>query len=199
MTPENSPSNNLRLSSEELSTAAREESEKFQEYYRWLENAMPRVFFEEVSKENLMLIAHSLIGFNLQDYFSTIKRKTSAIGLCLDSPDADLQILRSFTSYGIKNYQSYVSKEPVPFPGVTCRLRVATLEFTEAVETSEKCFPLELKNALRGILKKEFEELTDEEFEACLAKMNTRFLLALPLERLSLAVKLLFINTIMVL
>lgn len=175
----------------DLLKAAKIEEEKFQEYYLWLERAMPHVFFEEISLENLMLITHSLMGFNLQDYFSTINRKNAAIGLCLDSPDADLRILRPFTSYGIKNYQAYVSKEPVPFPGIDSHLRIATLEFTEAIETSEKNFSLGSKSTLQALIKKENPELTEEEFESCLAKMNTRFLLALPLERLALAIHLL--------
>ncbi len=186
------PSSKASTSSFDLNEAVKLEGEKFQEYYLWLERAMPRVFFEEVSRENLMLITHSLMGFNLQDYFSTINRKNAAIGLCLDSPDADLRILLPFTSYGIKNYQAYVSKEPVPFPGVTSHLRIATMDFTEAMETSEKNFPTESKEALRELLKKENPALTDEEFESCLVKMNTRFLLALPPERLALALNLLY-------
>jgi glutamate dehydrogenase len=186
-----SPSESTPQPSFDLMQAVKQEGEKFQEYYLWLERAMPRVFFEEVSHENLMLIAHSLMGFNLQDYFSTINRKSAAIGLCLDTPDADLRILRSFTSYGIKNYQAYVSKEPVPFSGVTSHLRIATIDFTEALETSEKTFTSESKEALRALLKKEYPSLSDEDFETCLAKMNSRFLLSLPLEPLALAVYLL--------
>ncbi len=179
MTQETLPSFSNKTPDFDLMQAVKLEGEKFQEYYLWLERAMPRVFFEEVSRENLMLITHSLMGFNLQDYFSTINRKNAAIGLCLDSPDADLRILHPFTSYGIKNYQAYVSKEPVPFPGLTAHLRIATIDFTEAIETSEKNFSLEAKEILRTLLKKENPLLTDKEFEACLAKMNTRFLLAL--------------------
>lgn len=180
------------LPSLDLTQAVKLEGEKFQEYYLWLEKAMPRAFFEEVSHENLMLITHSLMGFNLQDFFSTINRKNAAIGLCLDSADADLRILHSFTSYGIKNYQAYVSKESVPFPGVNSPLRIAIIDFTEALETSEKFFPSESKAKVRDLLKNENPSLTDEEFDTCLAKMNTRFLLALPPERLALAVNLLY-------
>lgn len=180
------------LSSFDLKQAAKIEEEKFQEYYLWLERAMPRVFFEEIDIENLILITHSLMGFNLQNYFSTINRKNAAIGLCLDSPDADLRILSPFTSYGIKNYQAYVSKEPVPFPGIHSHLRIATMEFTEAVETSEKNLSPQAKENLKNLVKKENPDLTDEEFEACLAKMNNRFLLALPPERLALAINLFY-------
>lgn len=187
------PSNKISpLSSFDLLQAAKIEGEKFQEYYLWLERAMPRVFFEEVNRENLMLITHSLMGFNLQDYFSTINRKNAAIGLCLDTPDADLRILHPFTAYGIKNYQAYVSKEPAPFPGINSHLRIAAIDFTEAIETNEKNYPSELKESLRTLVKKEEPTLTDEEFEDCVAKLNTRFLLSLPPEQLALAVNLFY-------
>src|SRR5262249_4035361 len=97
------------LSTMDLMQAVKREGEKFQEYYLWLERAMPRAFFEEVSQENFLLITHSLMGFNLQNYFSTINRKNAAIGLCLDTPDADLRILKPFAFFGIKSYQAYVS------------------------------------------------------------------------------------------
>jgi glutamate dehydrogenase len=171
----------------DLKQAVQAEGERFQGYYLWLENNMPTLFFEEVNLENRMLITHSLMGFNLQDYFSTINRRNAAIALILDSPDADLRVLRHFTSYGIKNYQSYVSKEPAPFPGITAPLRIATIDFTEATEATENIFTNDSKKALRALLKQENPLITDEEFEAVFAKMNTRFLLALPLERLVLA------------
>lgn len=176
----------------DLKEAVQLEGEKFQEYYLWLERAMPRVFFEEVSRENLMLITHSLMGFSLQDFFSTINRKSAAIGICLDTPDADLRILSPFTSYGIKNYQAYVSKEPAPFPGVSARLRIATIGFTEGTDTNEKNLPDEGKLLIRQLVKKENPGMTDIEFEECLAKMNTRFLLALPPERLAWAIHLFY-------
>lgn len=175
-----------------LQEAVQQEGEKFQKYYLWLENAMPHIFFEEVSHENLLLITHSLMGFDLQDYFSIINRKNAAIAICLDTPDADLRILSHFTNYGIKNYQAYVSTEPAPFHGITYPLRITTLDFTEAVETSEKTFSEDSKNNLKALLKQENPEITDEDFEASFAKMNTRFMIALPLERLVLAFNLLY-------
>lgn len=195
MTQETPPPLNQRrlpLSSFDLLQAAKIEGEKFQEYYLWLERVMPRVFFDEVSCEDLMLITHSLMGFNLQDYFSIINRKNTAIGMCLDTPDADLKILKPFTAYGIKNYQVYVSNEPLPFPGVNSHLRIATIDFTETMEVSEKNYPVESKEALRALTIKENPSLTEQEFDECLAKMNNRFLLALPLEKLALATHLFY-------
>ncbi len=175
-----------------LQEAAKIEGEKFQEYYLWLEKAMPKAFFEEVDQENLMLITHSLMGFNLQDYFSTIHRKNSAIALSLDTPDADLRILEPFTTYGIKNYQAYVSKEPAPFPGISSPLRIATIDFTEAIESGEKNLTIQFKEQLKVLVKKENAEITDQDIDECLEKMNARFLLALPIERLALAIHLFY-------
>lgn len=174
-----------------LAQAIQLESEKFQEYYLWLEEEMPSAFFEEISPDSLSLITHSLIGFDLQNYFCTINLKSAAIVMCLDSPDADLQILHDYALYGIKNYQTYVSKSPAPFAGIQAPLRIATIDFTEAIEPIES-FPVELKNTLRDLLKQENGEITDDEFEKLLAKMSPRFLISLPLERLALALHMLY-------
>ncbi len=73
----------LITSHEQLLIAIQNESRRFQENYLWLEKAMPPSFFVEVPQENVMLISHSLMGFHLQDYFSTIHLKRLAITLCL--------------------------------------------------------------------------------------------------------------------
>ena len=176
----------------DLQKAVKSEGEKFEGYYLWLEKSMSRAFFEEVSQENLMLITHSLMGFDLQDYFSIINRKSAAITLCLDSPDADLRILQHFSTYGIKNYQAYVSKEPPPFLGVDSHLRIAMIEFTEATEEKERTFSEDNKRALHSLILHQRLPLSDQDFEDCLSKMDPRFLLALPLERLALALHLLW-------
>lgn len=164
-----------------LLQAIKSEGEKFQSYYLWLEQNMPSHFFEEVPHENLLLITHSLMGFDLQDYFSIINLKNAAIVLCLDSPDADLRILYHFASYGIKNYQAYISEKEAPFPGLIAPLRIAVIDFTEAaIKSHEKPLGEELKLALRVFLKQEFPAITDEDFENALSKIHPRFLLSLP-------------------
>lgn len=174
-----------------LASASESEANRFREYYLWLEKVMSRAFFEEVSNDNLVLIVHSLMDFDLQDYFSMIHRKNAAIALCLESSDADIRILKTTAAYGIKNYQAYVSKEPLPFSGVNAHLRIATIDFTEAEEASEKEFPASLRSQLRDIVKKEAPELLDAEFDEALSQINARFLLSLPPERLALAICLL--------
>lgn len=173
----------------DLMQAVQQESQKFQDYYLWLEAAMPSLFFEEVSRDNLMLITHNLMGFDLQDYFSTINLKSAAIALCLDSPDADLRILSNYTQYGIKNYQAYVSR--IPFPGLDLPLRIATIDFMSAVEL-ESPFPEHSKELLHILVKQENPEITDEDLDLMLLKMSTPFLHALPIERLAVALDMLF-------
>lgn len=180
------------LPAHDLYQAMQKEGEKFQEYYLWLEQNMPTVFFEEVSRENLLLITHSLMGFNLQDYFSVINRKSAAIVLCLDSADADLRILRNFKSYGIKNYQAYVSKKPAPFQGISTPLRIAAIDFTEASESIEKTLTEETQQTLKEMLFQQNSEITEEQFASLMKKMSARFLVSLPLTQLVLALDMLY-------
>ena len=174
---------------DKLLAAIQEESKKFEDYYRWLEKAMPRAFFEDVNQSDMLLIAHNLMGFNVQDQFSQIHVKGLAIILCLDSPDADIKILKNYTEYGIKNYQSYVSLIPPPFPGITGNLRITTIYFTEAIETIEKLFPAESKEELWQKFKQRNPDMPRKEFDRLIVSMNNRFLRSLPIERLILALE----------
>jgi glutamate dehydrogenase len=177
---------------ERLSQALANETKKFQEYYLWIEKAMPQAFFEEVNYENRLLIVHNLMGFNLQDYFSTIHLRRAALVMCLDSADADLRILKNYAMYGIKNYQSYVSNCPVPFPGINANLRITQIYFTEAEETVEEHFPLESKEELRTLVKQRNPQVTDEEFNNLINNINIRFLRSLPIDRLILVLDMFF-------
>ncbi|MBS4168201.1 NAD-glutamate dehydrogenase domain-containing protein [Parachlamydia sp. AcF125] len=182
----------LTLTHEQLEIAVKNESQKFQGYYQWLEQAMPHTFFEDISEENIMLITHSLMGFHVQEFFSTIQLKHAAIVMCLDSADADLRILKDYALYGIKNYQTYVSKMALPFPGVSANLRVASLYFTEAIEPAIPAYPQKEKEELRALVKERNPQVSDEEFERLLSGINNRFLRALPVERLILALGMFF-------
>ena len=124
-------------SQQQLMDAITRESEQFQQYFLWLEKAMPSYFFDELPLDEVLLIAHSLMGFALQQFYSTINLPRAAIVLCLDSDDADVKVLRNYRHYGIKNYRAYISQEPPPYPGVTGKLRIATIHFTEAKESKQ--------------------------------------------------------------
>lgn len=173
-----------------LMEALQREGQQFREYYLWLKKAMPPLFFEEVSKESLMLITHSLMGFALQDYYSTIHQKNAAIILCLETPEADLRILQHYGMYSIKSYQGYVSS--LPFPEVSLPLRLVVIDFIEAVEASAKTYPEESRRTLYQLAKERIPSLTQEEFEKLISGMNNRFLFSLPTESLALAFDMIF-------
>lgn len=174
----------------ELTKAIEVESHKFEECYLWLESAMPRSFFDEMSQENIMLITHNLMGFDLQDYFCTINLKHAAIVMCLDSADADLKILAGYSDYGIKNYLTYVSKTHLK--NTKSFIRIGMIYFTEAKEPVEKTFPLESKNKVYEELKRRNPELTENEFDELIAQINAPFSRSLPIDRLILALEMFF-------
>lgn len=186
-------SNSVRMMThEQLQVAIQNETMKFQETYLWLEESMPKAFFEDVNRENIMLIVHNLMGFHLQEYYSTIHLKNAAIVLCLDVPDVDLRILKNYAMYGIKNYQAYVSNTPPPLKGISSHLRIATIFFTEAIDTMEKPFPEESKEQLRKLIKERNPLLTDQEFDNLISGLNNRFFRAMPIPRISLALDMFF-------
>ena len=172
-----------------LAAAIERESQNFQKYYRWLEESMPPVFFEEIQAENIMLIAHNLIGFHLQEHFSTINFKDGAIVICLDGPDADLRILENYAMYGIKNYLAFVST--APFPGTNSNIRIASLHFTEAKDTGEKLAP-ELKEQIHDLVKEQNPKMSNQEFERLLSDLSGRFLKSLSPEKLILSLEMYF-------
>src|ERR1043165_4224023 len=125
-----------RLSKQQLKGAIEKEVKKFEESYFWIDQHMPASFFEEVDQESILLIAHSLENFDLNDFLAHIHLKKMSYVMCLDSPDADLRILKHYKRVGIKNYRSFVSNEPPPFPGVKAPLRIARILFSDFVETA---------------------------------------------------------------
>lgn len=182
------------LTSDQLLHAIQQESQKFQECHSWLEKSMPKAFFEELGYDNLMLVTHTLMGFPLQGYFSTINVKGGAIVMCLDEADADLRILENYTLHGIKHYRAFVSQNPLPFSTTDTNLRIVSIFFTDAVEaeSEEAIYSPEQKEKLRVLVKQRNPELTDEAFDKLISSLDSRFLRALPLERLILALDMFF-------
>lgn len=164
------------------------ESEQFEEYYVWLQEHMPDGFFEEIESDQYMLIAHYLMGFPLLDYFCQITLKNEAFVLILDSPDVDMQILKKFNLYGIKNYHTFISDKPPPFPGVKKRLIIARVYFTsyeekktkKAAELLSKESSQEIYSALNQI----DGSITEDEYENLVSAIDPLFLRSLSNERL---------------
>lgn len=179
-------------SHQRLSKAIELESQKFQECYLWLEQNMPEAFFQDVSADKILSITHNLMSLPLQENFAAIHLKHAALVLCLESPDADIRILRNYTHYGIKSYRTYISKAPPPFPDIHQKLRIAVLYFTEMVETVETAYPAQTQEELRKLVRERYPEFKDQDFYQLLAGMNTRFLMSMPTERLLVALDLYF-------
>lgn len=178
------------LSSEALQQAAREEARRFEEMCHWLESHMPPALFEEIEEADLLLIAHSLMGFEIQQCLSHLQLKARAITLCLDHPDADLRILKHYRMHGIKSYRSFTSNAPPPVPGVRNALRIATLTFMEYHEPPGP--PIEDQKEIFALLKARNPAVEEDTFAQCLRQLSPRFLRSLGKERLLIALDMFF-------
>lgn len=173
---------------EKLLLTIENESQKFKEYFLWLEHAMPALFFEEVNFEHIILIIHSLIGFDTREYSATIHLKNIAIAMTLDRPDADLKILQNHTERNIQHYQAYESISPPPFFDINANLRIVIIHFTSGgIEKDNSDFLAEDKEVLYGLLSKRHGEITPEVYENLLAEVGGRFLHSIPMDTRVLA------------
>ena len=124
-----------KLDEKTLTQAIDCEKENFKKCYRWLEKHMPSSFFDEFEEKHLMTIAHNLIGFNLQRNFIQIHFAEGSIVLCLNTPDADLNILKNYSFFGIKNYLTFVSNSPPPIENIGDHLlKICFVHFTALKE-----------------------------------------------------------------
>ncbi|MBP9841910.1 MAG: NAD-glutamate dehydrogenase [Simkaniaceae bacterium] len=179
--------NEKKLNKLELEKAITEESALFRKYYLWLEAHMPPKFFKEIPHDHLTLICHNLMGFPMQNFFSQLFLDNCAFVLCLDSPDADLQILKHYNFYGIRNYQTYLSDAPPPFKGIKTKLRLAAIYFSELngkTLPAEEALPHVDKERLFKQLQAINPSLTHSEFLEFVCQMNPRFLRSLNEEKL---------------
>ncbi len=178
----------MPISKEQRQADIKKEIQKFEEFYLFIEEHMPPKFFDEVGRENVMLVAHNLMDFHLQGYFSNIHLPQSAIVICLDSPDADVRILKQYRKYGIKNYRAFLSNSPPPFDQIKTALRIAVILFTQYQEkrTQESMPQSELQEVLQLVTARN-PEMTRESVQQIIDSMNPRFIRSLNKERLILA------------
>lgn len=175
-----------------LMLAIQEEGKKFQQAYLWLEQAMPETFQEEVGQDHMMLIAHNLMGFHLQDYFSTIKIRRGMIVLCMDSADADLRVLKQFAHHSIKSYHTFISTTPLPTPGADGCLRIGILMFTQSGQPSEWTLTQDVLDDLRTLIKQRNPTITDADFESIMDSMDAQFVRSFTKDQLIQALDMLF-------
>lgn len=187
------PHESQRLSKEQLQAAIQSESKRFEEHYTWIEKHMPASFFEEVDKESILHVVYSLMGFNLNDFFSNIHLKNMAFTLSLDSPNADLTVLRHYKNYGIKNYRSFISNEPAPFPGIKAPLRITWILFSDYVEKEEKDPDYDAKEKeIIPQVQARNPQVTATDVQKLIASLSPLFLKSMTKERLILALDMFF-------
>ena len=180
-------------SKNKLQLAIHKESKKFEEFYSWIEKHMPPRFFEEVDQESVILIVHSLMGLDLSDYLTHINLKDRAFVLCLDSPDADLNVLKAYHLYGIKNYRAFLSNEPPPLKDAKACLRITHLLFRDAVEeTQGELFPPESKKKIFAEVKERNPQVTNEDVNHLLSQLSPSFVRSFTKDRLVLALDMFF-------
>ena len=146
------------LSSKDLKKAIAAESGEFEHAYRWLEEHMPTSFMDEVDPKMRILIARNLLSFHLQDRFTHIHLKQMAISSCMDGPDADLKILKSYSQFAIRYYRAFVSNEPPPGEKKG-NLRIALVYFRDP-DRNEKLSP-EAKAKLLDLTKEKKKRSQD--------------------------------------
>ena len=184
-----------KFSEQDLKKAIDKESELFKQMYSWLETHMPPHFFDEITEEQLLLVAHNLMGFHLQDFYSQIFLKNSAIVLIQDSSDADLKVIKHYNMYGIKNYQTFISDEPPPVPDAENKLRIAVVHFSGIDEPEDRACDVlskEEKAEIFAKVKERNPDLNEEDLETLLCQVNARFARSVAQDRLVLALDMFF-------
>lgn len=116
------------------------ETQEFRALYLWLKEAFTEGCLKQMSEDELLLVAHSLVGFKLQGYFSTMNFAHASIVLSCDSLNCDYKILQQFQDRPIASMQTFVSEKPLP--GEQIFVRIALLVFEGEVQLPERAKPL---------------------------------------------------------
>ena len=170
-----------------LKDAIKTESEKFEKLFVWLQENMPSACFDEVGESNLRLITHILMEFDLQEFFARFHLKNRSFVMCLDSPDADLRILKQFQMTDIKSYRAFVSKTPPPFKQTKSPLRLASIFTSEELPEHESKIPKQQKDTLFQLVKERNGKVTRKTFDKLASAISPRFLRSVAQDRLVLA------------
>ncbi len=188
------PPKHTPLSADDLRAAISLESRELEHAFRWLETHLPPSFFEEVSFEKQLVIAKSLVSFQIQGRFVNINLKSMAIVLCLDAPDVDLKILKTYANYVIHYYRTFVSDAPPPGEKKGA-LRIALLslrdEPKEEPPATEAIEP-ERRKELIDLIQQRNKEFHASDLERLLHGMTPRFVRSLKNGRLALALDMFF-------
>jgi glutamate dehydrogenase len=171
---------------EHLQSALEEEKALFEKFYLWLEKSFSPLLFTDLPTDWITLIVHALMGFKVQGFFSEIHIKNAAIALCLDAPEADVRILKNYSMYGIKNYTTYVSQQPLPLPEMAHPLRIAIIRFTSADKEQEIASG---SQDLINCLRRSHPEWSEESCNQMIKAQDPSFLRKLSTERQAIAIE----------
>src|SRR5690349_16049836 len=178
---------------QQLQSAIQKDCQQFEKFYAWMIDHMPPRFFEEVDEESISLIVHSLMGLNLSDYLSHIHMKERAFVLCLDNPEADINVLKKYRMYNIKSYAAFISNTPPPFENARAALRVTHILLRDTAEGGqEERFTPEKKQEISAAVKELNAQVTSAEIDALLTQLSPTFVRNFTKERLALLLDMFF-------
>ena len=178
-----------KLTKHDLDQLIAKEKDLFVDNYHWLESNLAEYFFQEMTQEELLLILHHLSHFAENNFFSHIQFANRSIVLCLDSPQADTEVLERFLDKGIKNYRSYISSHPLPASQGNKKLKISLLHFTE-YETPSAHMDENEARALYHMLKHDHATLDFSEFYELVSRISPLFLSSLSSSELKIALHL---------
>lgn len=112
------------------------ETEQFRLLYLWLKESFSSEFCALVTEDELLLVAHSLVGFRLQGYYSVMNFAGSTIVLSSDAAESDCKIFEQFESRQISCMRTFVSKRPLP--NESTHVRITLLTFGSSAQVAVK-------------------------------------------------------------
>lgn len=175
------------MTPEEFKSALEIEVQQFEFALAWIERHMPPSFLQEVDLNERVLIARNLLSFSIQDCFSQLHLKHKTLIFCLDSPDANLRVLKTLGPLSICIYSNFISNAPPPFFKGDALLRITLVVSSVMVEKEERLDP-EQKETVRSFS----QEHPQEEVDRLIQGLTPRFLRSVTKERLRLAIELYF-------
>jgi len=180
------------FSKESLKNCVEIESKKFEKFFLWIQENMPKKFFREVDRNSLTLITHNLMNLEIQGYFSVIVNKNIGIVLCPDTKKTDERILEHFSDHGIRYYRTYTSLKSTPIPEMNEKLVIAFVHLTEGTAGAETKLPKEVFEELEGLIKEKNPDISSEQFHSIVKAMHSRFLFSMSKERIVSAIDMFF-------
>ncbi|MGR3973590.1 MAG: NAD-glutamate dehydrogenase [Candidatus Rhabdochlamydia sp.] len=169
-----------------LNQALSQEAAYFETFYTWILHHLPPAFFHEIDIPTLNMMTHHLMGFDVQDFFSSMTFRNQALVLSLDTPSADLAILAQFKYQTLQNYQTFLSDAPPPFPGLQTCLRITLIHFFEEEEVTNFPLPTALTATLSSLQQK-YLPLTFNDLQHSCHLMGEVLIRSLSLEETLLA------------